>query len=380
MRAAWLFGARRLHSPPTAIARATTPKFLYQNLLRLLASPQTASLPVLVDYHELHPDVRSARSYNLLISLAIRHVAYGTVQLLLNGMSADHIPENLETVKLRTRYLVRLNNWEYAWQQVTASHRIIPLPLWMEFFNSVKRTGTSVDARSDTPLAIPETRFRTLMLNLPTFSPNGRESVHAVLIIVRAMLTVNKPKSAMSFVTQYFHALPQRIDRKWANHCVLVMNALIAYEAKKRGLLDFYSARRKLNSILAIHPDLRPSSKTLLLLLGTLRQARQCGTISWHTLTKFKTRWGPQVEDQRVRRRVASYAIIEGRLGIFDKVLVAEQESWRDITQSEPLRETMRPFREVFPRRGRERQLWRSLAARAMKVRLRLQQSRGNKL
>ncbi|KAJ7487521.1 hypothetical protein B0H11DRAFT_1095084 [Mycena galericulata] len=360
------------------VARATSRKSLYKNLLHLLASRRTASLPAVLDYHELHPAFRSVRSYNLLISLAIRHVAYGTVQSLLNGMAADKIPGNLETQKLKTRWFVRSGLWEHAWMQVTATHpKLIPLTLWLEFFYGVK-AGALANRLNLTWRISPQTRFQTLMRNLPTFMPNQvRASVRAVHIIVRAMLSLNRPLSAFALATRYFNGLPRRISSRWAEQCVDIIDGLVGYENKRRGLLDFYATRRKLNSLLAIHPSFRPTPKTLYLLLGTLRQAKQRGTVSWHTLTKFKTRWGPQVEDRRVRRRVASYAIIERRLEIFNKVFDAEWRS-RMLAQdakaeTKDLGQLKRPpFREMYPRHGYEERLWKKLEVRALKVRLQL--------
>ncbi|KAF7339533.1 hypothetical protein MSAN_02167800 [Mycena sanguinolenta] len=363
----------------STIERANSRKILYKNLIRLLSSPHTASLPVLMDYHEMHHGLRSVDSYNLLISLAIRHVAYGTVQFLLNCMAADKIPGNLETEKLKTRWFVRSGHWEDAWREVTATHsQPIPLSLWLEFFHGTKSTGVP-PARVHVPaIRSPEARFRTLMQNLPAFLPNEVEdSVRAVHIVVHAMLSRNRPESALTLATRYFNDLPRHINTRWARKCIAVIDALIAFEGQKRGLLDFFAARRKLNSLLAIHPSLRPTSKTLYLLLGTLRKAKRCGSVSWQTLARFKTRWGPQVEDRRVRRRVASYAVIERRLDIFDKVFDAERRSrtmGRQAGPTEQLTSSMRrPFREMFPRHGYEERLWKSLSMRALKVKFQLQ-------
>ncbi|KAJ7225591.1 hypothetical protein GGX14DRAFT_350078 [Mycena pura] len=362
---------------------------LYTNLLRLLSSPHTASLPILLDYHELHPGLRTARSYNLLISLAIRHVAYGTVQFLLNGMSVDKIPGNLETQKLKIRWFVRSGHWEHAWLQVSTTHPLpIPLALWLEFFHGVKKGGLA-NRMDATRTHSPQARFQILMQNLPTFISNDvKTSARTVHILVRAMLALDKPQSALTLATRYFNGLPQHLGTHWAKQCVGIMDVLIASEAKKRGLLDFYAARRKLNAMLAIHPSFRPTSNTLFLLLGTLRQAKHCGTVSWHTLSKFKTRWGPQVEDLRVRRRVASYAVIERRLDIFDKVFEEERLSrLRECDQGGPGRRHLAqaksrrmPFRELFPRRGYEERLWNSLTMRALKLRLQLRAEAGGRV
>ncbi|KAJ6575029.1 hypothetical protein B0H19DRAFT_624183 [Mycena capillaripes] len=361
----------------TTMERADSPKSLYKNLLRLLSSPRTATLPILLDYHELHEGLRSVASYNLLLSLAIRHVAYGTVQFLFKGMTADQISGDPDTEKLKVRWLVRSGRWEHAWLQVTASHpKLIPLALWLEFFHGTK--AGPLANRLNAPRAnSPQARFQLLMQNLPAFLPNEvKASVRAVDIVVRAMLSLDRPQSALTLATRYFNALPRHVGVQWAEQCVTIIDSLVAFEARKRGLLDFFTARRKLNSLLAIHSSFRPTPKTLYLLLGTLRQAKQCGTVSWQTLTKFKTRWGPQVENRRVRRRVASYAIIERRLDIFDKVFDAERRSRmlhkagtsEQRTRLVPWRQA--PFREIFPRQGYEESLWKMLAIRALKVKL----------
>ncbi|KAF7295487.1 hypothetical protein MIND_01088600 [Mycena indigotica] len=358
--------------PPSTIARAQTPTSLYQNLIRLLAVPQTGSLPILLDYHELHKGgLRSTQSYNLLISLAIRNVAYGSAQLLFDSMSADQIPHDSETQKLQTRFLLRINSWEAVWDRVKAAHNPIPLDLWLEFLKDMKRPGTSATSSAQ------ETRFRMLMLHLPTFSSDIRDSAHPALVIVRSMLLMDKHDAAMTLATRYLRSLPHHIDEKWVGHCMLIINALIAHEARKRGLRDFYPARRKLNEMLAIHPNLYPSPKTLMVLLSTVRQTQKCGTIAWHTLIKFKTRWGPNVEDENVRHRVAEYALIEGRLDIYRRLRAAEEASLPPdptVNQGEFL--MRRTYREYFPQDGRHRERWKRLEAKAMTVSLRLQKKK----
>ncbi|KAJ7103614.1 hypothetical protein B0H15DRAFT_224936 [Mycena belliarum] len=360
------------------VQRATSQNSLYRNLL-LLASSRS-SFPVLLDYHELHADFRSLKSYNFLISLAIRHVAYGTVQSLLNGMGQDQIPGNFETLKLKTRWFVRSGLWEHAWLHVTASYPTsIPLPLWLEFFHGTKAGALHKPITVTMPVNSPLTRFQILMQNLPTFRPtDARSSVRAIRIVVHAMLSLDQPQSALALATRYFHSLPRRMDEKWAGECVDIIDSLVAFEANKKGLLDFYRTRRLLNSMLALHPSFRPTPKTLYLLLGTLRQAKECGTESWHTLGKFKARWGPEIENRRIRRRVASYAVIERRLDIADKVFEAERRSRQtDATTGPPSQLVPRPFRELFPRHGHEQRLWVLLKARALKVRSLLNAQKG---
>ncbi|KAF7320106.1 hypothetical protein MKEN_00795000 [Mycena kentingensis (nom. inval.)] len=393
-------GARLSHNPaparpgPPTVERATTKRALYSNLVAMLYSSKTASLPVLLDYHRLHPDLRSTRSYNFLISLAIRHGSYGTVQSLLRQMATENVPRSFETVRLETRAFIRTGSWEVAWQRVNASYKPLPLPLWLEFLSTANRASRpSSLPRPSQAQRSPQTRFRTLMVNMPDFVPNNDpRSARAVYLLVRQLVAMDRPQAATNVATRYFEALPDRLDWRWVDRCTTILNAVMAHKPSKRRLSEFHAARRKLNSMLAIHADLRPSSKTLVLLFNTLRGARQCGTESWQALQRFKMRWGPQAEDRPVRRRVAEYALIEGRMDIYDKVVAAEQrflalarqqdaakpdaELGRDGREPRAKRKVVLipPLREVFTRQGAENDKWKRLEIRAQKVRLRLSQ------
>ncbi|CAK5280191.1 unnamed protein product [Mycena citricolor] len=357
---------------PSTIERATSRNTLYKNLLVLSASPHSATLPALVDYHELHPGLRSTRTYNFLIALAIRQSAFGTVQMLFSYMATDGLKPNAETAKLETRWFVRSGFWDQALVSVKSRHPVeIPLPLWLELFHGVK-SGVLPRRRPVSTIKTPEGRFQELMQNLPTFHSNQvGQSARQVSILVRTMLSLKLSHSALTLATHYLHGLPRHVDARWAERCTDIIDALVAYEANKRGLLDFYATRRKLAVLLAIHPGLRPSSKTLYLLLGTLRQAKRCGTLSWRVLVKFRSRWGPQVEDRRVRRRVASLALIERRLDVFDTIFAAEAQSRVQAHAASAPGPNLRraPFREIFPGHGMEQRLWRKLAIRAQKIR-----------
>ncbi|KAJ7169804.1 hypothetical protein C8R46DRAFT_212530 [Mycena filopes] len=390
-------GIHRASSPHTSLMnlvhnglplpRATSQTSLYQNLLSL----QPASLPILLDYHIIHDDLRSVVSYNLLISLAIRHTAYGSVQFLLHAMSADQIGGNLQTEKLKTRWLLRIGQWERAWHEVATAHpHPIPLPLWLEFLQGV--TGVlpshrSAVRRRPTRVTSPQTRFQMLMQNIPPFTPKqAYHSVGTIRVLARAMLALKRPRAALTLTTRYFNSLPRRIDDKWAKHCVTIINSVVAFESRKRGLVDFHSARRKLNSLLALHPFFRPTSRTLFVLLATLRQVKRRGTVAWQTLIQFKTRWGPLVEDRPVRRRVAMYAIQERRLEIVNKIFDAERRSRRLEREARSSGEQplvlsrQMPFREIFLRRNYEERLWKLLSMRARKVKLQLKEKDGDKV
>ncbi|EGO04484.1 hypothetical protein SERLA73DRAFT_173810 [Serpula lacrymans var. lacrymans S7.3] len=136
-----------------------SPLSFYQNLL-VISSCQQSPLSAAIKYHSFPPctssALRSTRSYNLLIRLALRHASLGTAWQLFSTMRAEGVQGNLETWKLSVRWLVRTGQWEEAWHRVNrivasqtwavssykAYNQRLLLPIWLEFFGTPKRGST----------------------------------------------------------------------------------------------------------------------------------------------------------------------------------------------------------------------------------------------
>ncbi|KAG6912038.1 hypothetical protein DXG01_000286 [Tephrocybe rancida] len=363
--------------------KALTPHFplaknyntLHQNLLRLIHSRHPPpSLPALMDYHDLHPGFRSTRSYNLLISLAIRTASYGTARWLLDSMRAERVPGNLETWKLKVRWMVQSGMWNKAWRQamdisprtrtrtkdgdkvIFKVTNALPLPIWIEFFRTLKygttrirsrrrRTSTpntqapSVPTPSDSApsdsLHLYSTRYHTLMNNRPTVVPHDLSSTppKAIYHTVWIMLNVGQSDTALSLSKSYFASLPPQISRSWYRICLDILHLNIAKGSSQQGLRRLYESRRAMVSLISAYPTLQPTSTTLFLLLAPLYRAKRCGTVAANTLRAFKSLYGSRTEDRRVRRRVALLALKEGRRDIVQKMLDRERGArWAHAT------------------------------------------------
>lgn len=128
----------------------TSPQSLYRNLLLMTSNPPF-SISEAIDYHfNLPKALHSTKSFNLLISLALRNASFAPVARLFNAMRAESVPANLETWKLHVRWFVRTGRWNDAWKrvlEVTRKQNLstkfpnnpIPLPLWLELFGVQKR-------------------------------------------------------------------------------------------------------------------------------------------------------------------------------------------------------------------------------------------------
>ncbi|KAE9408177.1 hypothetical protein BT96DRAFT_849828 [Gymnopus androsaceus JB14] len=355
------------HTLPPATSRAV----LYRNLIQLSCRVPPITLPQLMDYHDLYPETNSTRSYNFLISMAIRTASFGSVQWLLESMAAADISRNLETHKLVIRWQIRVGAWDAAWQTMTGSGVVSCLRsindgndssagwpdfLWLEFFGSLKRRSIRrkgvVIGVSDDPFVLYAQRFLRIMEKRPSSSliQVRPRVIHSIAYV---LLQLQQQKHALEVVQTYFNHLPTRLTPDFTVHCLDIIHILILFGSRKRGLKKFHEHRRILTSLLASHPSLKPTSTTLFLLLGSLRGAMRSGALASECLASFKRRWGTSIEDRRVRLRVASLALKQGRLDISNEMLsdAAERDPASNESASDFIEHgsSRRPrFKDIF--------------------------------
>jgi len=339
---------------------AKTAASLHQNLVYLINHRHPLpTLSSLLDYHDRHRGLRSARSYNILISFAIRNAAYGSAEWLFRAMHADGLPETLETWKLRVRWLVQTGRWGQVSNELLAPSSLvqnsavggdkpmIPLPIWLELFRTLKRGSIrrrtahwrpQLDGRdtlyiSSEPIrehdltTLCVTRYHSLLQYRPLLT---REEVaqtppRVVYSIVMVLFKCGQGALATSLTKVYFTGLPDKISKAWARTCLAIIHLHILFGSPDRGLRRLYETRRILVSLLRLLPSLRPTSTTLFLLLAPLKDVKRCGTVAQNILRSSKKQWGARMEDRRVRRRVATLAAKEGRMDIVDRLLRAER-------------------------------------------------------
>ncbi|KAF8560290.1 hypothetical protein OG21DRAFT_1390372, partial [Imleria badia] len=281
--------------------------------------------------------LHSAKSFNLLISLALRNASFASVHRLFTAMQAESIPPNMETWKLHIRWFVRTGKWNDAWKRVleitqkqnlaTKSPRDpIPLPLWLELFGSQKRGALRhwrlMPRPCQRPRAVELSRYRALMQVSPLLTSSDQVQIlpRTIHIITQIMYQVGQRQLALSTALSYLESLPPRLRRCDRRRVLDLVNfhLSMASRHRKQGLKQHFIQRRILQKFLHARPDLAPSSTTLFLLLGALRGCRRSGTLAMQCLHLFEKRWGSRVQSRSIRRRVASLALKEGRLDIVE--------------------------------------------------------------
>ncbi|CAA7258660.1 unnamed protein product [Cyclocybe aegerita] len=369
---------------------------LCQNLLYLVnVRKPSLSLPALLDYHARYPHHHSTYSYNLLIDLSIKHHSHPIATRLLHELRQSGIPEDIETYKLQVRLYVHQAQWNYAWGYVRSLQREnklpkdengrpdMPLPIWLELCRAPKRRRSRRSAQQggahDGQSSVPPFDTKSFQIqrqlvnsNRPSRLPPLHETPpYAIYCLVQLMMRAGDRDGALALTEAYFKAIPRVLDTKKMLVCLRVVHIHMAFSPKKSGLPKYDDARKKMHSLLRLHPSLRPTSRTVFLLLSMLRRAKKCGTVAWKQLAFFKSRWGNHLEDRRVLRRVSQLALKEGRMDIVQKLKATVrlerserrerllEESVKGGPNRAPTEKLYRlPLRQVYPSHGREGRLW----------------------
>ncbi|KAL0578731.1 hypothetical protein V5O48_003287 [Marasmius crinis-equi] len=368
------------HRTPATLSRYIThpdSRNALHDRLRELHS-RRITLHKLIDYHDWYPHVRSTRSFNFLISLALANASYGTVKWLFRSMESANIVPNHRTEQLVIRWHVALGLWDRAWQDLTGIGKVnIPFGsrptggnpaqlterLWLEFFKGLTRNSTR--SRSRGGLGALTRRLLLLMEHRPTPS---RDATHQKILhlVVRSLLRMNARDTAMLLARRYLDYLAKdpSFRRSLPESPLKLVHMFVAFGSSGRGLRKFHEARQLLLSFLYTYSFLVPTPLTLFLLLGNLRGAKRCGTVGLDCFVYFRGRWGKRIDDLMVRRRLASLAVKEGRMDIVGKIVDAGLPLSSLFTPTNA--QSARPLRKPKPYKGkgREKALWYGLLVR----------------
>ena len=264
----------------------------------------------------------------------------------------------------------------------------LPFPIWLEFCHTHKGPNILEDTFSPKkkfvrnvfePVSLFSARRQVMNTNRPLSIPALKDTPPAaVRNIVQLMVKAKLRRQALKLTEDYFRVLPLEMNGKMNHRCLDIVKIHLAYNGTgKTGLPRFNGAKTLLFSLLSLNPSLRPTSDTLMFMLSTLKRAKRCGTIAWKFISLCKEKWGPELEDRRVQRRVSKWALKEGRMDIVATILRAEalerRSRQRRLLELKVVGDLTRPrakslhrpsVRRIYPRNGREAQLWRRLRTR----------------
>lgn len=367
----------------------TSASGLYHNLIHILSTrTPRPPLAAILEYHLLFPNHHSVKSYNLLISLSLHHRAYGATHKLFREMQERSIQRNIETHQLVVRCLIFQGFWDRAWGYVMQLTKEFPggrilFPVWLEFcqtrvhgpilegkVNWKTRKQLLMDAE---PLAIFSDRSKVMYTNRPLSIPALEHTPPTgIRNIVQMMLKNGLNHQALKLTEDYFRALPLKMDSRLNHWCLDIVKINLVFNGRRKtGLIRFIEAKKLFFSLMSINPSLRPTSDALMFILSILKDTKRCGTVAWKFISFCKEKWGPEIEDRQIQKRVSSLALKEGRMDIMENILQAEliERRSRQVSIHErrlvgdlvrpPAKVIQRPpVRRIYPRNGREGFLW----------------------
>jgi len=338
-------------------------------------------MATLLDYHACHsPSFHSTNSYNLLISYAMRCGYYNMAEMLFKRMQLNGFHSNMETRKLHVRWLVQRGYWEEAYDHALngkPTTQLLSLPLWIELTSPSPKTHRDTHLRvlpdiGDEQDSPPSKEDRLWLLLQKAPRSRGGDQIHpgATRYIVQAFLRLGKTELAWKLAASYLSNLPRNLtDRILRRSMAIIHSFLRPVPSEQRGLLQFQDKRRTLMSLLVLHSRLHPSADTLFFLIGNLRGTLNASVHSIRLLESWKRRWGDQVEDDLVRRRIGSYALQDGHHDILKRMARRHKRAGLMQGWTERQRRTttqkglQRPPQPVVKRRGQvyrfKRLIWR---------------------
>lgn len=385
--------------PPPDIPLPDSPTTLHKNLLYMVtAIKPPPRLPVLLDYHDEYSELQSTASYNLLVYLSMRHQSYEIARRLLDEQLARKFPKDLESYQLEVRYFIERGLWEDAWRFIQTmkdegqlpstsfDEKGIPLPIWLEFCRTIKRhqwrarsvydmNGKFLKRIIEKHLEQPthvKAHQQILKQHRPKdMPPLAHTSPYAIYCIVQLLIRSGDHKAALELTKAFFSAIPRSLKTDYIRRCLDIIHIHMHYCPAKDGLPRFYETRRTMVSLLKLHRALKPSPKTLYLLMAPLQRSKKCGTLAWKALQSAKLEWGPSVENRRVQRRVIHLALKEGRRDIVPMVLhdesdqryfrqyqLIEEQSADLVTPKSLISRAALPLHLIYTKKGREARLW----------------------
>jgi len=369
--------------PPALLPTPNSRTSLLRNLYYIINTRRPLpNFPSLVDYHSMYPALQSTHSHNLLIQLALRHRNYGIVQALFANLRDAALPRNLETKRLEVAWLVQTGRWDHAWKFVMLSRHefptpsgAIPFPIWLELCRTAiprQSGGRHLPAESTEEM---QRRHALLDEWKPVTPPLPSLSPFAHATMTRLSLRAGYHERALSMTKAYLEAQPPKVKRNQIARYLDIIHGHLSLSSPKRALAWFNSNCKLLKSLIKLQPYLRPSSRTLFLLLAPLEGTQKCGTLAWRMLSVFKSRWGDRVEDSFVLRRICKFALKEGRLDIAEKArrwadhdLQARKvdKVEREVLGWSNSRKVRRrlPMSRLFSRNGQEAAKWQRLCAK----------------
>ncbi|KAF9650070.1 hypothetical protein BDM02DRAFT_3268263, partial [Thelephora ganbajun] len=330
--------------------------------------PPMLNFEALHTYHARFPALQTHRSFRALAEIAINEAKFKAVRRLWiemdrKGMLSDWDSLDDGGVSLWAvwvRWMVRQGKWVEAWKTaqrwrakmaklsaLKLASEGLPHAIWIEFLGkahgSVDRLSSSGSGsrRRNCVTGEEPSNARGLVEGgelglgehhklLTRQSPHRNHSQitnvrpRTIYALVRARLRLGDREWSMNVIRKWFERMGSekaKTDTKGNRACLRLLHLYLALafplpngkQTAGSGIPKGFSSVREMetvvNGLMELNPRVKPNSTTVLLLLRHLRPTAKCADNGVRLVTRYKRLYGDDVDDERVRLRLASFAI-----------------------------------------------------------------------
>lgn len=329
-------------------------------------------------YHSRFPAFQTHESFRVLAEMAINEAKFGSVGSLWVEMGRKGMLSDWDSLDdggvslwaIWVRWMVRQGKWLEAWKmaqrwrikmaKLSASRFAsggLPHAIWIEFWGKAHKrvdrpssSGSGPQGRSgeppNTPTAVEngelglEGQYRLLMRQPPHRNHSQITNVRprTIYAVVRARLRLGDREWSLSIIRDWFERMRSEkaiTDTKGNRACLRLLHLYLALafplpngrridgSGNPKGFALVREMEAVMNGLTKLNPRVKPNSTTVLLLLRHLRRTSKCADNGVRLVTRYKRLYGDGVDDERVRLRLASFAIKQNNPQGFRKALAS---------------------------------------------------------
>lgn len=331
------------------------------------------------------------QSFRVLVEMAINETEFKAVRHLWvemdrKGMLSDWDSLNDGGVSLWAvwvRWMVRQGKWVEAWKTIQRwrakmaklsgselASEGLPHAIWIEFLgkahNCASRPPSSgsgsrrqecltgdeapnaPDRAAGGDLGLEE-RFMLLMRQPPHRNRSQITNVRprTIYTLVHARLRLGDREWSLDVIRRWFEQMGSEkgeTDTKGNRACLRLLNLYLTLafplpngrRITGAGIPKGFGSVRKMDALveelMKLNPRVKPNSTTVLLLLRHLQPTADCADNGVRLVTRYKRLYGDEVDDGRVRLRLARFAIKQNNPKVFRRALVSmsmpENSGW----------------------------------------------------
>ncbi|KAG8949248.1 hypothetical protein FRC04_008850 [Tulasnella sp. 424] len=280
--------------------------------------------------HDAYPQLHSTDSYNVLLDYACDSPNPRFFRAVHRRACKDGMVDEI-THQLYVRHLVRQEKATDATSFIRRTYPddAVPSPILLELVSppTEKPRTHLVPEEKEYKVGPPKP---PPPVNMPALGARVEADYgHAhplVLPSVRYLRYGGKHAKASNIVVRYIRAMSPEASageltyaRDLIHELLLLPPATISHYPHPQAA--YYSS---VTQLFDLHPRLRPTSTTLTLAMEWLRRRQERGYLAYGMLRKWTAKWGDFVEDSRVRRKIASFALDERNIFLTRKMINRE--------------------------------------------------------